>query len=163
MEIKGDYKYKERNVAQVWQTLMNREALKAALPGCDSLEEVEPNVFHVTITVGVASIKGTYHGRIALQDLDEPKSYKLIVGGQSANGFLHGEGLFELGENQKGDKTETVVNYVGKADIGGRLAGIGARMLSPVAKKLAGDFFKNMEKFMQEQEKQAAEAEAHPS
>lgn len=150
MEISGDYKFKAP-IADVWKTLMDRAALKASLPGCETFDEVEPNIFNMTLKVGVASIKGTYNGRIAMEDLDEPKHYKLTVGGQGSNGFLNGEGIFDLVEQGSGDKIETVVSYKGKATVGGTLAGIGARMLSPVAKKMAGDFFKSMEKQMQAQ------------
>lgn len=150
MEISGDYKF-NAPIEAVWKILMSREALKASLPGCETFEEVEPNVFHMTLKVGVAAIKGTYNGRISLEDLNEPSSYKLTVGGQGSNGFLNGEGIFELAQQGDPAKPETVVNYKGKANVGGTLAGIGARMLSPVAKKMAGDFFKSMDKHLQAQ------------
>ncbi len=148
MEVNGDYKFKAP-IDKVWQTLMSQSALKAALPGCERFEETEPNSYDVTMKVGVASIKGTYNGHIQIADIEEPKHYKLIVGGQGGSGFLNGEGTFDLAEEGDGDNLKTVVKYKGSANVGGTLAGIGARMLSPVAKKMAGDFFKKMDKQLQ--------------
>ncbi len=148
MDLSGEYKFKSP-VAKVWETLMSQAALQSALPGCEKMELVEPNVYDVVMKVGVASIKGTYNGRISMADIEELKHYKLIVGGQGGSGFLNGEGTFDLTEQGEGDKLETVVAYKGSANVGGTLAGIGARMLTPVAKKMAGDFFKNMEKQIQ--------------
>lgn len=145
MEITGDYKFKAP-VDKVWATLMSQEALKSSLPGCETMTEIEPNVYEVTLKVGVAAIKGTYNGKIQITDVDVNKHYKLIVSGQGSSGFLNGEGTFDIAEQNSDDKLETLVTYKGAANVGGTLAGIGARMLSPVAKKLAGEFFKNMDK-----------------
>ena len=151
MDLSGEYKFKAP-VDRVWQTLMSPVALKAALPGCEKLEQVEPNVYDVTLKVGVAVIKGTYHGRIAITDIDEQHHYKLVVSGQGGSGSLKGEGTFDLTEQGEDTQKETLVLYKGSANVGGTLAGIGARMLMPVAKKLVGDFFKNMDKQVQEAE-----------
>lgn len=161
MEVSGDYKFKAP-IDKVWQTLMSQEALKAALPGCEKFDETAPNSYDLTMKVGVASIKGTYNGHIAMADIEEPKHYKLIVSGQGGSGFLNGEGTFDLTEQGDGDSKETVVAYKGSAIVGGTLAGIGARMLSPVAKKLAGDFFKSMDKQIQATSAEK-KAEAQPS
>jgi len=162
MEINGDYKFKAP-IERVWQTLMSPDALKAALPGCEKFEEVEPNNFDLTMKVGVASIKGTYNGHIAIADIQEPNHYKLLVGGQGSSGFLNGEGIFDLAEQGEGNDKQTVVTYKGSANVGGTLAGIGARMLTPVAKKLAGDFFKKMDSIQQETAGAKQTSEAAPS
>ena len=145
MEISGDYTFKAP-VEKVWGILMNPEALKASLPGCERFDEVGPDSYEMTIKVGVGVIKGTYNGKISMADKEEPKHYKLLVSGQGAAGFLNGEGIFDLSE--KGPE-ETLVNYTGKANVGGTLAGLGARMLAPVAKKMGNDFFKSMDKQLQ--------------
>ncbi len=157
MELNGDYKFKAP-IAKVWGILMSQDALKGALPGCEKFEEVESNTYDITMKVGVAAIKGTYNGRIAIADQEEPKHYKLVVGGQGGSGFLNGEGIFDLSEQLEGAEIQTLVTYKGTATVGGTLAGIGARMLSPVAKKLAGDFFKKMEQQLKDSE--AVEANA---
>ncbi len=157
MEISGDYTFNDP-IDKVWGILMNRDALQSSLPGCEKFDEVEPNVMDVIMKVGVGVIKGTYNGRIIISDIDEPRHYKLIVSGQGGAGFLSGEGTFDLSEDATESGTQTLVKYTGKANVGGTLAGIGARMLSPVARKLAGDFFKNMEKKLQAQTNTQAQA-----
>jgi len=145
MEISGDYTF-NAPVEKVWAILMNPEALKNSLPGCEKFEETGPDSYDMTIKVGVGPIKGTYTGRISMADKDELKHYKLLVSGQGSAGFLNGEGIFDLTSN---GPEETVVNYKGTANVGGTLAGLGARMLAPVARKMGGDFFKSMDKQLQ--------------
>lgn len=162
MEINGDYTFKAP-IEKVWQIMMSRDALRKALPGCEKFEEVEPNIFDVTMKVGVASIKGTYNGRISIADIEEPQHYKLNVGGHGGSGFLNGEGIFDLEPKDEDGEKQTLVTYKGTANVGGTLAGIGSRMLSPVAKKLAGDFFKKMDSFLQENAGATEASEAAPS
>lgn len=145
MEVKGDYKFKA-SPDKVWRVLTNPQALQNALPGCDTLTETETNHYDVTLKLSIASIKGTYHGKIHMDDLQTPTHFKLMVEGHSANGYLNGEATFDLSTEGEGDKLKTVVAYKGVAIIGGTLASVGARLLSPIAKLLIGNFFKNMEK-----------------
>ncbi|MDB5080728.1 MAG: hypothetical protein JWP00_2652 [Chloroflexi bacterium] len=149
MEISGEYKFKAP-IEKVWGILMNPNALKASLPGCEKFEETAPDTYDITIKVGVGMIKGTYTGRISIADRQEQKYYKLLVSGQGSSGFLNGEGEFNL--SSLGPE-ETQVNYSGKANVGGTLAGLGARMLAPVAKKMGNDFFKSMDKQLQAETK----------
>lgn len=151
MEVNGDYKFKASQ-DKVWKLLMDKTALQAALPGCERFEEVGDNEYEVTMKIGVASIKGVYNGKISMADMQEPTHYILKVEGAGGQGFLSGEGIFDLSEEGEGDKLKTVVNYKGSANVGGTLAGIGARMLQPVAKMMAGNFFKAMEKQLKAQE-----------
>lgn len=158
MDVKGDYKFKAPQ-DKVWRVLMDKDALQHSLPGCEKLDETGENQYDVTLKVGVASIKGTYNGKIRMEEVQEPTHYKLVVEGSSAQGYLSGDALFDLSTDGEGDKFRTVVNYAGKANVGGTLAGIGARMLSPVAKLLIGQFFKNMEKQIENLDKPVETAE----
>jgi uncharacterized protein len=153
LEVKGDYKFKAPP-DKVWRVLTSFQALEKALPGCESLVETESGHYDVTLKLGIASIKGTYHGRIRMEDIQEPTHYKLVVEGNSAQGYLNGEGIFDISTEGEGDKLKTVVTYHGIANVGGTLASVGARLLSPIAKLLIGNFFKSMEK-------QIAEGEAN--
>ncbi|MEI6044365.1 MAG: SRPBCC domain-containing protein, partial [Chloroflexota bacterium] len=96
---------------------------------------------------------------ISITETIEPTQYVLRVEGANGQGFLHGEGTFNL--NQEGEENElrTIVTYKGVANVGGTLAGIGARMLQPVAKLLVGNFFKSMEKQLNGQEGDSTEIE----
>lgn len=151
MEVNGDYKFKATQ-NKVWQILMDKAALQSSLPGCERFDEVGQDEYEVTLKVGVASIKGSYNGKVSITDRQEPDHYILKVEGAGGQGFLQGEGTFDLSQEGEGDKLRTVVKYKGVANVGGTLAGIGARMLQPVAKMMAGNFFKSMEKQLQEQE-----------
>jgi len=168
MEVSGDYKFKATQ-DKVWDILMDKAALQKALPGCERFEEVGDNEYEVTMKIGVASIKGVYNGKISMADFQKPDHYILKVEGAGGQGFLTGEGIFDLSQEGEGDKLRTVVKYKGIANVGGTLAGIGARMLQPVAKMMAGNFFKAMEKQLNEPEegvgdtKSEAEAEVQPS
>lgn len=149
MEVNGDYKFKASH-DEVWKILMDKDALKNSLPGCERFEEVGEREYEVTMKVGVAAIKGTYNGKVRIRDIQEPNHYVLEVEGAGGQGFLKGEGSFDLSDEGEGDKKRTVVKYKGTANVGGTMAGIGARMLSPVAKMMAGNFFKSMEKQLEE-------------
>jgi len=152
MEVNGDYKFKAP-VERVWQVLMSSEALEKSLPGCEKFDEVGENSYEVTMKIGVAAIKGSYNGKIHMEDIEKPTHYKLIVEGAGTQGHLNGEGIFDIESEGEGDKFRTVVKYKGVANVGGTLAGIGARMLSPVAKVMIGNFFKSMEKQIEELDK----------
>lgn len=156
MELSGDYTFKAP-LAKVWEALLDKDSLQKSLPGCQRFDEVGENQYETTLKVGVAAIKGTYNGKVSMADIDLHKHYKLLVEGAGGSGFLNGEGTFDLTEEGAGDDIKTIVKYNGKANVGGTLAGIGARMLSPVAKKMAGDFFKSMDKIVQENMKATAE------
>jgi carbon monoxide dehydrogenase subunit G len=149
MEVSGDYKFKAPP-DKVWQVLMTRECLEKALPGCEKLEEIGFKEYDATLKVGVASIKGTYNGKIRLTNIEELKHYSLVVEGAGAQGHLNGEAVFDIESGGEWDKFRTIVKYKGVANVGGTLAGIGARMLSPVAKLMIGNFFKSIEKQVEE-------------
>ncbi len=157
MEVNGDYKFKAPQ-NDVWRILMDKQALQNALPGCERFEQVGENEYEVTLKIGVASIKGVYNGKIQMADFEEPSHYILKVEGAGGQGFLQGEGIFDLSQEGEGDKVRTVVKYKGSANVGGTLAGIGARMLQPVAKMMAGNFFKSMEKQLDKGEGDKSEA-----
>ena len=145
MEVSGKYTFKAP-IEKVWAIMLNTEALKAAIPGIDKFEETTPDTYDVTLKVGAGPVKGIYGGQISVLDKSEPGHFKLHVEGNNATGFVKGDGIFDLTAKGKPDKPETELNYTGKADVGGQLAGIGTRMLIPVAKMMIGQFFKGMEK-----------------
>lgn len=161
MEVTGDYKFKAPQ-DKVWKILMDKDALQKSVPGCERFEQIGDNEYEMTMKIGVAAIKGTYNGKISMVDMDEPNHYVLKIEGSGGQGFVNGEGIFDLATEGEGDDSKTVVKYKGIAHVGGTLAGIGARMLQPVAKMMAGNFFKSMEKQLDEQESQSA-AEGQPS
>jgi carbon monoxide dehydrogenase subunit G len=123
---------------KVWQALNDPAVLVRTIPGCLQLEEVGPDAYRMTITAGVASIKGTYQGDVALTDQQQPGSFTLRASGAGAPGTVSADVKVSLAESDGG----TRLDYDADAVVGGMIGGVGQRVLSGVAKKTAGEFFK---------------------
>jgi carbon monoxide dehydrogenase subunit G len=125
-------------VDQVWAAFNDPAVLARTLPGCQELHEVGPDSYRMTITAGVASIKGTYEGEVALIEQDPPGSFVLRASGTGAPGTVGADVRFSLKESATGG---TDLGYDADAVVGGVIGGVGQRMLTGVAKKMAGQFF----------------------
>lgn len=123
---------------KVWEALNDPAVLVRTIPGCLQLEEVGPDSYRMTITAGVASIKGTYQGDVSLADQQQPGSFTLRASGAGAPGTVSADVKVSLAET---DGT-TRLDYDADAIVGGMIGGVGQRVLSGVAKKTAGEFFK---------------------
>ncbi len=123
---------------KVWEALNDPAVLVRTIPGCQQLEEVGPDAYRMTITAGVASIKGTYQGDVALTDQQQPGAFTLKASGAGAPGTVSADVKVTLAE---ADGT-TRLDYDADAIVGGMIGGVGQRVLSGVAKKTAGEFFK---------------------
>ena len=123
---------------KVWAALNDPAVLVRTIPGCQQLEEVGPDSYRMTITAGVASIKGTYQGEVALTDQDQPGAFTLRASGAGAPGTVSADVQVTLEELDGG----TRLGYDADAVVGGVIGGVGQRVLSGVAKKTAGEFFK---------------------
>ena len=136
MKVEGSYTY-DAPRDRVWSVLMNPEALRNCVPGCESMTPTGEDAYEASLKVGVAAIRGNYKGNIRITDKVEPSSYKLNVDGRGGAGFVRGVAEIELVD--QGEKT--VVNVKGDGNVGGTVAGVGQRMLGGVAKMLMGQFF----------------------
>jgi hypothetical protein len=125
-------------VDQVWAAFNDPAVLARTLPGCQELREVGPDSYRMTITAGVASIKGTYEGEVALIEQNPPGSFVLRASGAGAPGTVGADVRFSLNESATGG---TDLGYDADAVVGGVVGGVGQRMLTGVAKKMAGQFF----------------------
>ena len=125
-------------VDQVWAAFNDPAVLARTLPGCQELREVGPDSYRMTITAGVASIKGTYEGEVALVEQNPPGSFVLRASGAGAPGTVGADVRFSLSESATGG---TDLGYDADAVVGGVIGGVGQRMLTGVAKKMAGQFF----------------------
>ncbi|GAA2055600.1 hypothetical protein GCM10009839_75380 [Catenulispora yoronensis] len=130
------------DVGRVYDALTDPVALAAAIPGCERLELVAPDVYDMVVTVGVGSIKGTYKGRVELADRVAPHSFTLRASGAGAPGTVSAECRMLLVDEAAG---RTRVEYDADAVVGGVVGGVGQRMLGGVARKLAGQFFTGMD------------------
>ena len=114
------------------------------MPGCESMNEVAPDQFEAVMKVGVASVKGTYKGKVSIKDKQAPSHYVLSGEGSGGPGFMRGDVAIDL-EEQDG---KTLLKYSTDARIGGLIASIGQRMLNGVAKMMVEQFFRKMEAFV---------------
>lgn len=125
-------------VEQVWAAFNDPAVLARTLPGCQELREVGPDAYKMTITAGVASIKGTYEGDVALTQQNPPGSFVLKAAGAGAPGTVSADVAVTLVDSPTGG---TQLTYDADAVVGGVIGGVGQRMLTGVAKKMAGQFF----------------------
>ena len=125
----------------VWATLMDADALRSCLPGCQEFTQVGAQEWAATMTVGIAAIRGTYVGRVRIGDAQPETQYRLAVEGSGAGNRIRGEGVITLADGADGG---TQVTYEGEAHVQGPLAAVGQRLLPPAAKLLADQFFKCM-------------------
>ena len=123
----------------VWVALNDPAVLVRTIPGCQQLEEVGPDAYRMTLTAGVASIKGTYTGDVALTDHEQPGAFTLRATGAGAPGTVQADVRVTLAD--AGDGT-TRLDYDADAVVGGMIGGVGQRVLTGVAKKTAGEFFR---------------------
>jgi uncharacterized protein len=121
----------------VWQCLNDPAFLKECLPGCESMEATGPDQYRVTLTVGIAAVKGKYAGSVTLSEKEPPQRFKMQVEGKGTGGFVQGTGLLELSEDPQGTK----VAYQGDVQAGGPIASVGQRLLDGAAKMMVGQFF----------------------
>lgn len=126
----------------VWAGLNDPEILKASIPGCDSLEKTSETGFEAVVRAKVGPVKAKFKGAVELSDLNPPESYRISGEGKGgAAGFAKGGATVTLVE----DGDSTILKYDVDADVGGKLAQIGGRLLEGTTKKLAAEFFDNFE------------------
>ena len=128
-------------VDKVWEAILDPRVLVATIPGCERLEETADHQYAMTVTAGVAAIKGTYNGSCALSDLKERESLTMTLQGAGAPGTVDATVEVRFSEPAPG---QTEIAYVADAVVGGMVGGVGQRMLSSVSKRMAGEFFSNV-------------------
>jgi carbon monoxide dehydrogenase subunit G len=124
----------------VWAKLNDAEVLKACIPGCEELEKVSDTEFRAVAKMKVGPVSARFKGRVTLSDLDPPNGYKIAGEGEGGvAGFAKGGATVALAEQDGG----TALTYNVEAQIGGKLAQLGQRLINGSAKKLADEFFSN--------------------
>jgi carbon monoxide dehydrogenase subunit G len=125
-------------VEAVYEALRDPRVLVRTIPGCERLEQVGEDAYQMTVTAGVASVRGTYDGDVRLTDHRAPHGFMLRASGSGAPGTVSADVAVELSQ---GDDGTTVLSYDADAVVGGMIGGVGQRLLSGVAKRTAGEFF----------------------
>jgi carbon monoxide dehydrogenase subunit G len=130
----------------VWAKLNDPEVLKACIPGCEELEKTEDNGFRAIAKMKVGPVSARFKGKVNLSDLDPPNGYRISGEGEGGvAGFAKGGATVALAEKDGG----TLLRYNVEAQIGGKLAQLGQRLINGAAKKLADEFFANFAKAVQ--------------
>jgi carbon monoxide dehydrogenase subunit G len=125
---------------EVWAKLNDPEVLKACIPGCEQLDKNADNEFQAVATIKVGPVKARWKGKVKLSDLDPPNSYRISGEGEGGvAGFAKGGAKVTLADDAGG----TRLSYDVEAQIGGKLAQLGQRLINSAAKKTADDFFEN--------------------
>ena len=142
---------------KVWAALNDPETLAKCIPGCQKLESTAPNEMTATVVVKVGPVKASFSGKVTLSDIEAPNGYRISgEGSGGVAGFAKGGATVKL--TAEGPES-TRLDYAVDAQIGGKLAQLGSRLIDGTAKKLSGEFFDN---FAKELSPPAPEAEAAP-
>jgi len=143
LKIEGSYRFNAPR-ERVWELLLDPKIMAQCMPGCEIMNEVAPDRYETVMKVGVASVKGTYKGKVAIKDKQPPAHYVLSGEGSGGPGFMQGDVVIDLEESNG----QTMLKYSTEPKIGGLIASVGQRMLNGVAKMMADQFFKKVESFI---------------
>ena len=131
MQLQGSHTFQAPKQV-VWDALMDPTILATALPGGEALEKTGENEYKAAMKVRVGPVQGKFDGGIELTDINELESYKMKVNGQGTPGFVNGEGNVRLEETDGG----TIMHYSGDVQVGGKIAGVGQRLIDSTAKSM---------------------------
>lgn len=126
-------------IERVWAALNDPEILKECIPGCESLEKNSDTEMAAVVSLKIGPIKAKFNGQVELQNLNPPNSYTIQGEGKGGiAGFAKGGADVTLAEGEPG---KTTLTYAANADVGGKMAQLGSRLITSTSKKLAGEFF----------------------
>ena len=135
---------------EVWDALNDPEILKGCIPGCEEIDKTSDTSFSAKVTAKVGPVKAKFTGDVTLSDLDPPNAYKISGEGKGgAAGFAKGGANVSLKDNDSGG---TTLEYAVTAQVGGKLAQIGSRLIDSTAKKMAREFFETFGKIVDKDE-----------
>ena len=136
MKLSGTYQINLEK-QKVWEALNDPEILKKSIPGCEEFKKNSETEFTAIATNKIGPFNASFTGDIELKDLNPPNSYKITGSGNSPVGFANGEAIVTLEDFDGGTK----LNYVVEANVGGKIAQVGSRLIDMTAKKMADIFF----------------------
>jgi carbon monoxide dehydrogenase subunit G len=144
---------------QAWDALNDPEVLKLCIPGCDKVEATGENQYAVGVAVKIGPVSAKFAGKITLSEINPPNSYTISFDGQGgAAGFGKGNAQVQLAPPAEG--AGCVLSYTVQAQVGGKIAQMGQRLIDGVAKSMAEDFFKRFDEEMQRRHPPSAPAQA---
>ena len=136
MKLSGSYQINLEK-QKVWEALNNPEILRKSIPGCEEFTKDSDTEFSATATNKIGPFNASFTGTIELKDINAPNSYKILGSGNSPVGFATGEAEVKLEDHNEGTK----LIYTVEANVGGKIAQIGSRLIDMTAKKMADIFF----------------------
>ncbi len=137
MDMNGSQRI-EASRELVYAALNDVDVLKQCIPGCESIEKTSDNEMNAKVTLRVGPVKASFTGKVTLSDFDPPNGYTITGEGSGGMaGFAKGSAAVKL----EADGDATILHYTAKAEIGGKLAQLGGRLIDATATKLAGEFF----------------------
>ena len=140
MDLKGEYLI-PAPIDKVWEELNNPESLKNAIKGCETLEKISDTEFNAKVKAKIGPVSALFTGSVTLTEINPPNSYVISGTGKGGvAGFAKGNVKIVLTEDN--DKNKTKLVYDGNAQVGGKLAQVGSRLIGGVIKNTADDFFK---------------------
>jgi carbon monoxide dehydrogenase subunit G len=148
MKLTGSYQINLKK-QKVWDALNDSEILKKAIPGCEEFKKNSDTEFTATATNKIGPFNATFTGDVELKDLNPPNSYKISGSGNSPVGFASGEASVNLEDHENGTK----LTYIVEANVGGKIAQVGSRLIGMTAKKMADIFFGKFSELIEPQSK----------
>jgi carbon monoxide dehydrogenase subunit G len=155
MKIAGEYLF-DGPRDEVWEVVQDPKVLASALPGAQSMTEVGEGEFEGKMHVRIGPVSGVFSGRVVVSDAVPPERYTLSVKGQGVPGFCNGTGQVELVD--RGDGT-TLLKYEGDLHFGGRLAGVGQRMIESASKSMTRQGLESLNRSLQARRADVGERE----
>ena len=152
MKLSGSYQINLEK-QKVWEALNDPEVLKKAIPGCEEFIKNSDTEFTAKATNKIGPFNASFTGDIELGDLDPPNSYKISGSGNSPVGFASGEATVKLEDHENGTK----LVYQVQANVGGKIAQVGSRLIDMTAKKMADIFFGKFSKLISEDNNESTE------
>jgi uncharacterized protein len=146
MELSGEYTF-DAPQEMVWEALQDPEVLASIMPGGEGFEAVGDNEYTGTLNIRVGPVQGKFNGHIQLSNLVAPESYDISVDGKGAPGFVKASGGLKL----SGQGEQTHMAYSGKAQIGGRIATVGQRLLDASAKSIVRQSLEGLNEYLRSQ------------
>ncbi len=141
MDLTGEVRLAAPREA-VWRALNDPEILKQAIPGCESVEKLSDTEFAAKVTLKIGPMSAKFAGKGTLSDLNPPNGYTITGEGQGGvAGFGKGSAKVELSDDTSAPGGGTLLRYTAAAQVGGKIAQLGARLIDATAKKLADQFF----------------------
>ncbi|WP_417692875.1 SRPBCC family protein [Roseibium sp.] len=138
MDIQGEHRIAAPRET-VWLALNDPQILRECIPGCETLEKSSSTEMQAAVTSKIGPVKAKFKGSVTLQDLNPPESYRIVGEGKGGvAGFAKGGADVHLAE----DGTDTILTYTASAQVGGKLAQLGSRLIDSTARKMADDFFR---------------------